>query len=261
MTREKHESLDAAIAALREHTERIRAEGDLPEVSMIRTYEPGDQVKARLEISTGGVLRSRDAGIDVMGDGAPGPVPRRRLPQGARRPATATPTRRSRRRSPARRGVSERQRPRSRPLREGRQGGRPPGAGSRAAPSGRYTVFINGTEQVEGTDYEIGGGVVIFREPIIKEDLSELGAFRKVVLGLGLVGSYQKNEVVDVQYRIAGATHLASDLDGAARLTVSGRGRGPSRARTRPPSAHPTARSRSQPLELGDPVAASGRQP
>ncbi len=76
-----------------------------------------------------------------------------------------------------------------------------------------YTVFINGTEQVEGTDYEVGNGVVIFREPIVKEDLSELGPFRKVVLGLGLVGNYQKNEVVDVQYRIAGATHLASDLE------------------------------------------------
>jgi hypothetical protein len=69
VTREKHENLDAAIAAMREHTERIRAEGDLPQVSVIRTYEPGDQVKARLEISAGGILRSRDAGIDVMGDG------------------------------------------------------------------------------------------------------------------------------------------------------------------------------------------------
>lgn len=76
-----------------------------------------------------------------------------------------------------------------------------------------YTVFINGTEQAEGTDYEVGDGVVVFREPIIKEDLSQLGALRKVVLGLGLVGNYQKNEVVDVQYRIAGATHLASDLE------------------------------------------------
>src|SRR6188472_2861664 len=64
VTREKHDSLEAAIAALRSHTERIKAEGDLPEVSMIRTYEPGDQVRARLEVSTGGVLRSRDAGID-----------------------------------------------------------------------------------------------------------------------------------------------------------------------------------------------------
>jgi hypothetical protein len=69
VSREKHESLEGAIAALRAHTERIRAEGDLPAVSLFRTYEPGDRVRARLEISAGGVLRSRDAGIDVMGDG------------------------------------------------------------------------------------------------------------------------------------------------------------------------------------------------
>lgn len=77
---------------------------------------------------------------------------------------------------------------------------------------GPYTVFINGSEQVEGTDYEISAGKVIFREPIMKEDLSQLGAVRKLVLGLGLVGNYQKNEVVDVQYQLDGKTHLASDL-------------------------------------------------
>ena len=69
VTREKHDSLDEAIAALRSHAERIRSEGRLDPVSVIRTYEPGDQVRARLEISTGGPFRSRDAGIDVMGDG------------------------------------------------------------------------------------------------------------------------------------------------------------------------------------------------
>lgn len=69
VSREDHESLPTAMASLREHAERIRAEGNLPEVSMIRTYEPGDRVKARLEVSTGRFLRSRDAGVDVMGDG------------------------------------------------------------------------------------------------------------------------------------------------------------------------------------------------
>ena len=70
VTREGHESLTGALEALRSNGERIRAEGDLPEASMIRTYEPGDRVKARLEISAGGFLRRRDAGLDVMGDGA-----------------------------------------------------------------------------------------------------------------------------------------------------------------------------------------------
>jgi hypothetical protein len=69
VAREKHEDLEAVIGALRSHVESIRAEGRLPEVSMIRTYEPADRVKARLEVSTGGPFRGRDAGIDVMGDG------------------------------------------------------------------------------------------------------------------------------------------------------------------------------------------------
>jgi hypothetical protein len=67
--REKHASLDDAVASMRDHADRIRAEGGLPEVTMFRTYEPGARVQARLEISTGGPLRGRDAGIDVMGDG------------------------------------------------------------------------------------------------------------------------------------------------------------------------------------------------
>lgn len=62
--------MPAAVESMRDHADRIRAEGGLPEVSMIRTYEPGDRVAARLEISSGRMLRSRDAGVDVMGDGA-----------------------------------------------------------------------------------------------------------------------------------------------------------------------------------------------
>jgi hypothetical protein len=68
--RETHAALEDAVASMRLHAERIRAEGDLPEVSMVRTYEPGVQVRARLEISTGMPLRGRDAGVDVMGNGA-----------------------------------------------------------------------------------------------------------------------------------------------------------------------------------------------
>lgn len=36
---------------------------------MLRTFEPGDRVAARCEISTGGWLRGSAAGVDVMGDG------------------------------------------------------------------------------------------------------------------------------------------------------------------------------------------------
>lgn len=70
VVRESHPTLDDALVALRAQSERIRAEGGLPEVSLLGTYEPGDRVNARLEISSGRMLRSRDAGIDVMGNGA-----------------------------------------------------------------------------------------------------------------------------------------------------------------------------------------------
>jgi len=95
------------------------------------------------------------------------------------------------------------------------QGGKPVGRRVRL-PRGAerpITVFINGTEQVEGVDYEIAAGVVSFREPIVKEDLRQLGTVRKIVLGLGLVGSYQKHEVVDIQYLVDGRTQFASNLD------------------------------------------------
>ncbi len=68
VSRESYETLDEALEALREQVKLIRREGNLPEISALRTYEPARRVRARLEISAGGFLRSRDAGIDVMGD-------------------------------------------------------------------------------------------------------------------------------------------------------------------------------------------------
>ena len=74
------------------------------------------------------------------------------------------------------------------------------------------TVYINGQVQQEGLDYTLHEGDVVFREPILKEDLSELPLLRKLVLGLGLVGSYQRDETVDVEYALGGQVHFASDL-------------------------------------------------
>lgn len=74
-------------------------------------------------------------------------------------------------------------------------------------------VYINGMEQRPGEDYKLHEGEIVFKDPILKEDLSELPFLRKIVLGLGLVGTYQKNETVDVEYTLEGRQHLASDLE------------------------------------------------
>jgi hypothetical protein len=82
----KHErfaSLEEAVEALERRTGQIRIEGPLDEVGALRDFEPGQQVHARLELSTGGLLRGREVGLDVMGDGAlvpyTGVVRKRRL--------------------------------------------------------------------------------------------------------------------------------------------------------------------------------------
>ena len=70
VSRQEMQTLDTAVEELRRQAEAIRSEGPLRRVSSLRDFEPGQQVHARLEISTGGLLRGRDAGVDVMGDGA-----------------------------------------------------------------------------------------------------------------------------------------------------------------------------------------------
>jgi hypothetical protein len=63
------DDLDAAVAAMREQALQVRSEGPLRPVRSLRDFDPADQVAARLQISTGGFLRKKVAGVDVRGDG------------------------------------------------------------------------------------------------------------------------------------------------------------------------------------------------
>jgi hypothetical protein len=67
--RESFDDLAAAIAAMERAVDEVRASGPLESVKMLRDFEPAERVAARIEISTGGWLRGREAGVDVMGDG------------------------------------------------------------------------------------------------------------------------------------------------------------------------------------------------
>ena len=68
--REKFDDLDEAIESLRRWAEEIRGSGPLDSVKAFREYGPDQRVAGRIELSTGGFLRGRDAGVDVMGDGS-----------------------------------------------------------------------------------------------------------------------------------------------------------------------------------------------
>jgi hypothetical protein len=67
--RESFDDLADAVAAMERAVAEARAGGPLESVKMLRDFEPGERVAARIELSTGGWLRGREAGIDVMGDG------------------------------------------------------------------------------------------------------------------------------------------------------------------------------------------------
>jgi hypothetical protein len=72
-----------------------------------------------------------------------------------------------------------------------------------------FVVFINGVEQVEGKDYNLGAGEIVFTRPIVKE---KVGAGRWLAMYLGLFGTYRKNETIDLQFTRDGKTTLLDDL-------------------------------------------------
>jgi len=66
----RFDDLDEAVAAMREWAFKVRAKGPPKTAKLVKTFEPKDQVQARLELSSGGFLRRKTvAGIDVRGDG------------------------------------------------------------------------------------------------------------------------------------------------------------------------------------------------
>jgi hypothetical protein len=71
-------------------------------------------------------------------------------------------------------------------------------------------VYVNGVRWVEGEDFRVEREHVVFAKPIVKEQVS---GGRWLAMFLGLFGSYGKNEIVDVSYRLGGETKLISDAE------------------------------------------------
>ena len=70
-------------------------------------------------------------------------------------------------------------------------------------------VYINGVAQTEGEDYVLRENEILFTREIIKE--TKTGK-KKLVMLLGVVGFYNKDETVDVQFQRDGKTDFAGDL-------------------------------------------------
>jgi hypothetical protein len=73
-----------------------------------------------------------------------------------------------------------------------------------------FEVYVNGVPQRAGTDYELRDGVLLFDRPLAKE--GRLGVWRWF-LGAWGIGTYRRNDQVDVRYELDGRPHVAHALD------------------------------------------------
>jgi hypothetical protein len=71
-------------------------------------------------------------------------------------------------------------------------------------------VYVNGVPQVEGTDYRVRDGVLIFERQLAQAP--KLG-FWRWFMGAWGIGTYRKHESVDVRYNLEdGRTLVAENL-------------------------------------------------
>ncbi len=73
-----------------------------------------------------------------------------------------------------------------------------------------YTVFVNGVRQAEGTDYRVERGVLVFDAELAKE--GKLG-FWRWFWGAWGIGTYRKDDKVDVAWELDGRPQVAHALD------------------------------------------------
>lgn len=73
-----------------------------------------------------------------------------------------------------------------------------------------FEVYVNGVRQREGPDFEHRDCVLLFDRPLAKE--GRLGLWRWF-LGAWGIGTYRKNDSVDVAYELGGRSYVAHALD------------------------------------------------
>jgi hypothetical protein len=73
-----------------------------------------------------------------------------------------------------------------------------------------FEVYVNGVAQRQGDDYDVGPGVLLFDRPLAKE--GRLGLWRWF-LGAWGIGTYRKNDTIDVRYEAGGRPMVAHALE------------------------------------------------
>jgi hypothetical protein len=79
-------------------------------------------------------------------------------------------------------------------------------------PSGVVTpfeVYVNGVRQELGHDYRVSSGELVFTRELVQQKLG----LRAWLLGLWGIGTYKRNDEIDVRYEIDGRPTVGQALE------------------------------------------------
>jgi hypothetical protein len=72
-----------------------------------------------------------------------------------------------------------------------------------------FEVYVNGVRQELGSDYRVSSGELVFERELVQKKLGPWAWF----LGFWGIGTYKRNDEVDVRYEIDGRPMVASGLE------------------------------------------------
>jgi hypothetical protein len=72
-----------------------------------------------------------------------------------------------------------------------------------------FEVYVNGVRQELGRDYRVSSGELVFERELVRQKLGPWAWF----MGIWGIGTYKRNDEVDVRYEIDGRTMLAHGLE------------------------------------------------
>jgi len=72
-----------------------------------------------------------------------------------------------------------------------------------------FEVYVNGVRQELGRDYRVSGGELLFGRELVRQKLG----VRAWLLGFWGIGTYKRNDEIDVRYEVEGRPMVAHALD------------------------------------------------
>ena len=74
---------------------------------------------------------------------------------------------------------------------------------------GPFEVYVNGVLQELGSDYQVQGGELVFERELVQQKLG-MWAW---LMGFWGIGTYKRNDEVDVRYELEGRPTVAQGLE------------------------------------------------